>query len=86
MDKDRKDPALILEEIKNEEVEDTNGKLKIFFGYAAGVGKTYSMLEAAHDALKSGQTMVSFLPPGSLMRSAEAAARSSWKPADPRKR
>ena len=24
------------------------GKLKIFFGYAAGVGKTYAMLEAAH--------------------------------------
>ena len=24
-----------------------SGALKIFFGYAAGVGKTYSMLEAA---------------------------------------
>lgn len=24
------------------------GRLKIFFGYAAGVGKTYAMLEAAH--------------------------------------
>lgn len=24
------------------------GHLKIFFGYAAGVGKTYAMLEAAH--------------------------------------
>ncbi|KFB07977.1 osmosensitive K+ channel histidine kinase, partial [Malacoplasma iowae DK-CPA] len=23
------------------------GKLKIFFGYSAGVGKTYAMLEAA---------------------------------------
>lgn len=28
------------------------GKLKIFFGYAAGVGKTYAMLEAAHQAQK----------------------------------
>ena len=26
------------------------GKLKIFFGYAAGVGKTYAMLRAAHQA------------------------------------
>lgn len=26
------------------------GRLKIFFGYAAGVGKTYAMLEAAHQA------------------------------------
>ena len=25
-----------------------SGRLKIFFGYAAGVGKTYAMLEAAH--------------------------------------
>ena len=29
-----------------------SGKLKIFFGYAAGVGKTYAMLEAAHQAQK----------------------------------
>lgn len=28
------------------------GRLKIFFGYAAGVGKTYAMLEAAHQAKK----------------------------------
>lgn len=30
------------------------GRLKIFFGYAAGVGKTYAMLEAAHQAQKEG--------------------------------
>lgn len=30
------------------------GELKIFFGYAAGVGKTYAMLEAAHEAKKAG--------------------------------
>lgn len=30
--------------------DNTSGKLKIFFGYAAGVGKTYAMLEAAHEA------------------------------------
>lgn len=30
------------------------GKLKIFFGYAAGVGKTFAMLEAAHQAKKEG--------------------------------
>lgn len=34
------------------------GKLKIFFGYAAGVGKTYSMLEAAHQAKKEGMDVV----------------------------
>ena len=34
------------------------GKLKIFFGYAAGVGKTYAMLEAAHEALKNNVDVV----------------------------
>lgn len=34
------------------------GKLKIFFGYAAGVGKTYAMLEAAHQARKEGLDVV----------------------------
>lgn len=34
--------------------ESQKGRLKIFFGYAAGVGKTYAMLEAAHQAKKQG--------------------------------
>lgn len=34
------------------------GRLKIFFGYAAGVGKTYAMLEAAHQAQKEGLDVV----------------------------
>lgn len=34
------------------------GKLKIFFGYAAGVGKTYAMLEAAHQAKREGIDVV----------------------------
>lgn len=34
------------------------GSLKIFFGYAAGVGKTYAMLEAAHQAQKQGIDIV----------------------------
>ena len=38
------------------------GKLKIFFGYAAGVGKTYAMLEAAHQAKKEGiDTVVGYV-------------------------
>lgn len=31
-----------------------HGKLKIFFGYAPGVGKTYAMLKAAHQAKERG--------------------------------
>ena len=34
--------------------EPARGRLKIFFGYAAGVGKTYAMLEAARRAMASG--------------------------------
>ena len=38
----RRDPDAILRQIVEEEAAegDTRGKLKIFFGYAAGVGKT----------------------------------------------
>ena len=38
--------------------EPAGGTLKIFFGYAAGVGKTYAMLEAAHRARESGMDVV----------------------------
>ncbi|MEG0371341.1 MAG: histidine kinase, partial [Clostridium sp.] len=35
-----------------------SGRLKVFFGYAAGVGKTYAMLDAAHSAKKNGVDVV----------------------------
>ena len=38
--------------------ESTRGKLKIFLGYAAGVGKTYAMLEAAQQRKKQGVDVV----------------------------
>lgn len=34
------------------------GKLTVFLGAAAGVGKTYTMLEAAHERLREGQDLV----------------------------
>lgn len=34
------------------------GRLKIFLGYAAGVGKTYSMLDDAHEKFRSGIDVV----------------------------
>ena len=40
-------PDEILAKIKAEEAEKSKGKLKIFLGAIAGVGKTYAMLEAA---------------------------------------
>ena len=38
--------------------EPSAGHLKIFFGYAAGVGKTYAMLEAARRAKAAGVDVV----------------------------
>lgn len=38
--------------------EENRGHLKIFFGYADGVGKTYSMLQAAHAAKQKGIDVV----------------------------
>ena len=43
----RPDPDELLERLKAEEVSAQRGKLKIFFGASAGVGKTYAMLSAA---------------------------------------
>lgn len=52
----RPNPDHILRKIRQE--SDSRGRLKIFFGYAAGVGKTYAMLDAAHAAKESGVDVV----------------------------
>lgn len=58
MERKRPDPEELLKQIKHEEISKRRGKLKIFFGYAAGVGKTYAMLEAAHVAANAGIDVV----------------------------
>ena len=57
MDECRPDSDLLLPGIQQAEAQ-TEGRLKIFFGYAAGVGKTYAMLEAARRAKASGVDVV----------------------------
>ena len=42
----------------NISASDKKGKLDIFFGYAAGVGKTYAMLVKAHELIKNGVDLV----------------------------
>ena len=44
----RPDPDTLLAHVQGEERQKHRGKLKIFLGYIAGVGKTFEMLEAAH--------------------------------------
>lgn len=48
----------LLRAVNREEYEKNRGHLKIFFGYAAGVGKTYAMLKAAHGAKRRGVDVV----------------------------
>jgi two-component system sensor histidine kinase KdpD len=54
----RPDPDALLSLVQEEEAQQTRGKLKIFFGATAGVGKTYAMLEAAHERRKEGVDVV----------------------------
>ncbi len=54
----RPDPDALLARVKREEAKTKRGKLTVFFGATAGVGKTYSMLEAAHARRRKGEDVV----------------------------
>lgn len=54
----RPDPDQLLATLTAAEAKARRGKLRIFFGGSAGVGKTYSMLEAAHNARATGIDLV----------------------------
>jgi two-component system sensor histidine kinase KdpD len=54
----RPDPDQLLAQVKAEEAKSRRGRLRIFFGASAGVGKTYAMLEAARSAAASGTEVV----------------------------
>lgn len=54
IDDNRLNPDELLNSLKSEEEKSKRGKLKIFFGMCAGVGKTYSMLKAAHEEKLKG--------------------------------
>ncbi|PJZ51447.1 sensor histidine kinase [Leptospira adleri] len=54
----RLDPDELLRKIQAEEQKSVSGKLKIFFGMVAGVGKTYAMLNAARALKKEGVDVV----------------------------
>jgi len=54
----RRNPDEILASISKKDEESGRGKLKLFFGYAAGVGKTYAMLDEAQEQFKNGVDVV----------------------------
>lgn len=54
----RPDPDELLARVQAAEAQARRGTLKVFFGYAAGVGKTYTMLETARRAKAEGRDVV----------------------------
>ena len=66
MPREKATPEQLLQMIKEDDKDQTRGRLKIFFGYAAGVGKTYAMLKAAHLAKRQGiDVVVGYIEPHS---------------------
>jgi two-component system sensor histidine kinase KdpD len=54
----RPDPDALLARVQEQQALESRGKLKLFFGAAAGVGKTYAMLEAAREKRADGVDVV----------------------------
>ncbi|HEY2289887.1 MAG TPA: DUF4118 domain-containing protein [Thermoanaerobaculia bacterium] len=54
----RPDPDSLLALAKAEEERERRGKLKVFFGATAGVGKTFAMLQAAQELRRRGIDVV----------------------------
>lgn len=54
MTDERPNPDELLERVQREEEKSRRGKLKVFFGASAGVGKTYAMLSAARQLRSQG--------------------------------
>jgi two-component system sensor histidine kinase KdpD len=58
MEENRPNPDVLLAALKREDAQKARGRLKVFFGMAPGVGKTYAMLEAARRELAAGRDVV----------------------------
>ncbi len=54
MNEEKLDPDALLKAVQEEEKKASSGKLKIFFGMSAGVGKTYAMLQDGHERKGEG--------------------------------
>ncbi|HMH88871.1 MAG TPA: two-component system sensor histidine kinase KdpD [Steroidobacteraceae bacterium] len=54
----RPDPDLLLAKVNRQELKARRGKLRIYFGSSAGVGKTYAMLIAARKLVSEGRTVL----------------------------
>lgn len=57
-DETRPDPDALLRQLREQEARDARGRLRIYFGSSAGVGKTYAMLVAARQLEANGVDIV----------------------------
>jgi two-component system, OmpR family, sensor histidine kinase KdpD len=55
---DRPDPEALLRQIEQHEQGKRRAKLKVFFGYASGVGKSYQLLDEARRRRERGEDVV----------------------------
>jgi two-component system sensor histidine kinase KdpD len=58
IDDGRPDPDALIERIREDEAKAGRGRLRIYFGSSAGVGKTFAMLAAARAAQAAGTDVV----------------------------
>ena len=57
-DESRRDPDALLAQVQEQERRAARGRLRIFFGASAGVGKTYSMLSAARQLAATRDVLI----------------------------
>jgi two-component system sensor histidine kinase KdpD len=71
----RPDPDALIAQLRSDEARAQRGKLRIYFGASAGVGKTWAMLSAAQRERAAGRDV--------LIGVAEThgTCRSCWPPA-----
>ncbi len=71
-DEDRPDPDELLASLISEEEKSKRGKLKIFFGMCAGVGKTYTMLQTAQaEKMKGSDIIIGYIETHNRKETAE---------------
>lgn len=58
VNRERPDPDALLSALRREEAVRPRGRLKLFLGASAGVGKTYAMLSEAHEQTERGIDVV----------------------------
>jgi two-component system, OmpR family, sensor histidine kinase KdpD len=71
-EEDRPNPDDLLASVYSEDLKSKRGKLKIFFGMCAGVGKTYTMLQTAHsEKLKNIDIVIGYIETHNRRETAE---------------